>query len=189
MLVTKKLSTQSTQKGFTLVELMVVVAILGVLTALAFPAYREMVQNSMIRGAAESIQSGLQQARIEAIRRNARVQFVIPVATNSAWTIECVTVAADCPALITERKNSEGSSSTVTVTRTPAAATTVVFDGLGAVLASPPALTAPFTRLVIDNPNLAAADSRELRLDLQSGGNVRICDPNLSSTGTDPRRC
>jgi len=189
MLIVDKITARPTQEGFTLVELMVAVSILGVLVALALPAYRDMVQNSMIRGAAESIQTGLQQARIEAIRRNARVQFVMPIATNSAWTIGCVTVAADCPALITERKNSEGSSSAVTVTRTPAAATTVVFDGLGAVLASPPALTVPFTRLVVDNPNLAAADSRELRIDLQSGGNVRICDPNLPSTGTDPRRC
>jgi type IV fimbrial biogenesis protein FimT len=189
MLVSEKLTAQSIQKGFTLVELMIAVSILGVLVALALPAYRDMIQNSMIRGTAESIQSGLQQARIEAIRRNARVQFVMPTATNSAWTIGCVTATADCPALITERKNSEGSSSAVTVTRTPAAATTVVFDGLGSVLASPPALTAPFTQLVVDNPNLAAADSRELRINLQSGGNVRICDPNLSSTGTDPRRC
>lgn len=189
MLVAKKTEAQSIQKGFTLVELMIAVSILSVLLLMALPTYREMVQNNMIRGAAESIQNGLQQARIEAIRRNARVQFVMPIATNSAWTIGCVTVAADCPALITERKNSEGSSSAVTVTRTPAAATTVVFDGLGAVLASPPALTVPFTRLVVDNPNLAAADSRELRIDLQPGGNVRICDPNLPSTGTDPRRC
>ena len=189
MLVAKKTEAQSIQKGFTLVELMIAVSILSVLLLMALPTYQEMVQNSLIRGAAESIQVGLQQARIEAIRRNARVQFVMPVATNSAWTIGCVTVAADCPAIITERKNSEGSSSAVTVTRTPVAATTVVFDGLGAVLASPPALTTPFTRLVVDNPNLAAADSRELRIDLQSGGNVRICDPNLSSTGTDPRRC
>lgn len=189
MLVAEKLTAQSIQKGFTLVELMIAVSILGILVALALPGYRDMIQNSMIRAAAESIQTGLQQARIEAIRRNARVQFVMPTATNSAWTIGCVTVAADCPALITERKNSEGSSAAVTVARTPAAATTVVFDGLGSVLASPPALTAPFTQLVVDNPNLAAADSRELRINLQSGGNVRICDPNLSSTGTDPRRC
>lgn len=173
----------TTQAGFTLVELMISIALLGIVLMLAMPAYREFVQNNYIRVAAESIQSGLQLARAEAVTRNTQVQFVLGV--NSAWSIGCVAASANCPAVIQSRSVGEGSSSSVVVAPTPADATAVVFDNLGATVPAADALTQ--VDVDIDPSVLSAEDSRELRVTIGLGGNARMCDPNLDAS--DARAC
>src|SRR4249920_86817 len=61
--------------GFTLVELLMVLAVVGIMTAIALPAMRMHLANADIRGVAEEMRSGLELARTEAIRRNTSVQF------------------------------------------------------------------------------------------------------------------
>lgn len=48
---------QKTQTGFTLIELMIVVAIVAILAAIAYPAYRDQVQKSHRADCASSILS------------------------------------------------------------------------------------------------------------------------------------
>ncbi len=64
-----------TWRGFSLVELIIGVAILGVLLAIAMPAFSNWLRNAKVRTAAESVQNGLQLARAEAVRRNTTVGF------------------------------------------------------------------------------------------------------------------
>lgn len=167
----------SRHTGFSLVELLVGVAILGILAAVAMPSFQDWIKNTQIRNAAESIQNGLQRARSEAVLRNSDVAFVL--GTNSSWTVSVVAPAA----VIDSRASTEGSSN-VTVTVTPVGATTVTFNNFGIVRAANADASLPFTQV-----NLAATGgSQNLRVTIGIGGNVRLCDPNLA-TGSSPRAC
>lgn len=64
---------QACNGGFTLIELMVTVAIFAIIAAIAAPAMQAMVTAGRLSGASEELVTALQLARSEAIRRNAPV--------------------------------------------------------------------------------------------------------------------
>jgi type IV fimbrial biogenesis protein FimT len=183
------------QRGFTLIELMIGIAILSMLLLFGLPGLGGWIQSSQIRNASESIQGGLQLARAEAVRRNTNVQFVMPSLVGggvaSDWTVTCVTPSTDCPGAgmakteIQQRAAAEGSPNA----QVAAGQATIVFNGMGRVTPTP---TADIV-LNVTNPTggTCAASSgtmRCLRISVSAGGQVRMCDPALSLS-TNPRGC
>ncbi|WP_146910609.1 GspH/FimT family pseudopilin [Arenimonas daejeonensis] len=68
--------------GFTLVELMITIAVLAVVLAVAVPSFQGVINRNRLVSAANEAVGVLQIARMEAIRRNARVE--ICPSTNGA---------------------------------------------------------------------------------------------------------
>ena len=59
--------------GFTLLELMITVAIIAILLAIGIPSFQSAIASSQLTNQTNRIVGALQQARIEAIKRNAHV--------------------------------------------------------------------------------------------------------------------
>jgi type IV fimbrial biogenesis protein FimT len=90
--------------GFSLVELIIGMAIIAMLMALALPQYTTFISNSRLRATAEGITNGLNLARAEAVKRNGRVELAftddepIEPLVNSI-TLATITTASGIPAL------------------------------------------------------------------------------------------
>ncbi len=188
------------QRGITIVEVLVAIAIVGLLMALAAPSATNWIQNNQLRSAADSIMNGIQIARIEALKRNTRVSFQLTDPASTAWQVCIYDVAADaCTAdpVIQSKSASEGTPNArvgvepiFTDTDNVLAAgdgmpASVTFDSFGRVA---PAAPVNIARVDVRNPTLSSADERRLEIIVSVGGQVTMCDPKLAKA-TNPQGC
>ena len=78
----------STNKGFTVIELMISIAVLAIITSLALPSYRAIIEKRQVTSGAEQLTAFLSAAQMEAVKRNQ------PVA------IACTKGSGRCEALL-----------------------------------------------------------------------------------------
>jgi type IV fimbrial biogenesis protein FimT len=83
------------QRGFTLIELMVVVALAAILLSLAAPSFISTLARKRMEGVAEVFGTDLQYARSEAVARNVEVRLAT-VAANGCYVVYASPTAATC---------------------------------------------------------------------------------------------
>lgn len=64
---------QKKSKGFTLIELTIVIGIISILSMIVTPLISKTIPNYRLKGTAKDIFSNMQKAKLEAIRQNANV--------------------------------------------------------------------------------------------------------------------
>jgi len=80
--------------GFTLLETMIVVAIIGIVAAIAVPSFQSMLEINRLKQAVESFQSDMQFARTEAIKQSTSIIASRTTGNAGAW---CYGLARDIP--------------------------------------------------------------------------------------------
>lgn len=197
------------QRGFTLVELIVSIAVLGFLLMAALPSIGTWLDNTRIRNTAEALQQGLQTARNEAIKGNREVSFFLVSLTSphtmddscalssasGSWVVSTSSPASECggneqsspPILASRTAGDAGGRVNVTaVSGDDSAATTVTFNGFGRAIDV--GSGSGIARIDVTGPN-DDTTYRPLRLLVTPAGSVRMCDPSESITDGDPRKC
>jgi type IV fimbrial biogenesis protein FimT len=179
--------------GFTLIELMIGIAIAALLLALATPAYQDFMTNTQIRNVAESIANGLRTAQAHAIKRNTNIEFILePNAASANWGWD-VLDPATATTLQQYRFVAGGRHATVAVALPSAAERMVTFNGIGRILVVNPDATQPMDEIRVTSA--AVVNARPLRVltgfnstgDPTRASGIRVCNP-LVPVG-DPQLC
>lgn len=196
-----------TQRGFSMIEIVVTIAIMGILMAAAMPSVGDWIRNSRVRNTAESIQNGLQAARMEAVRLNRPVTFSLvsnltsscaPSSSNGSWVVSQEAPTNHChdepsttvtPMVVAKGSVADGGGATVSATNAAGtAATSITFNGFGQI-ANASTATA-IRRIAVTS---ADGTSYVRRVEVSLGGIGRLCDPlidtSIPANSGDTRAC
>jgi type IV fimbrial biogenesis protein FimT len=191
-------------QGFSVIELAITLAVLGLLDVVGLPDMATWLQNTQVRTAAESVHSGLQLARAEAVRRNTKVRFRLTSTSGAGLSDWSVHASDDGGATFTlpvqTRSSAQGSTNarvgvsdvattpayTVAIASGTNLPASVVFTPVGRAEAEPGVQR--ITRVDVTSAALAAAQTRRLVLVVTLGGQVRMCDP-LHALSSNPTGC
>lgn len=170
------------QKGVTLIEAMVVIAVLGILLSVGVPAMNTFVEKNRLKDAAETITNDLHYARSESIKRNKDifVSFTTDGTTNWCYGLR-ETSACDCTVTI-----GDANACVLNVAGTPVLKTTAssefsaikltqtTFTGSNASF-NPIRGTANAGSVIVKS-----VSGKELRVTMSTLGRVRVCSPSGS---------
>ena len=175
-------------RGFSLVELMVALAIFALLVTLAAPMYGEFLANTQIRNAAENTLLGVRQAQAEAVKRNGQVELVL---APTGWQVRWFDPAGVDPDVDVSSHEFVTGSPRAAVAPVPADATRVTFNGLGRVAQNRDG-SPQLTRVNVTTTMIATPKNMSVIVSALGGSTtgMKMCiDDPVKFPPTDPQGC
>lgn len=120
-------NTMRAATGFTLVELMVTLAVAAILVAVALPSFQRMTANNNITNTYYDLMAALRNARSEAVSRGSPIRVKATTSTN--WSDGWSVLTSDD----TELRTYAARDSKYKVTTTPSGVTEVTFNSRGSL--------------------------------------------------------
>jgi len=112
---------QMTSSGFTLIELMVTIAVLAIIVSIAAPSISTQLANQRVKSTAATLANALKEAKVESIIRRQNVEIIY----NANVTPKTLTLRANSNTISSYNMNSK---SNITQKITPANVTKIVFQ-------------------------------------------------------------
>lgn len=182
------------KNGFTLIELIVVVAILGVIMAIGIPGMIQYIRNAKVQALAVELKESIEQAKIEAIKRNSNSTITIygssgnNTGKNTIITVDNTEVGSrtvkQAEKVLKIYKSVINGQQISNTLQTNQESTSITFSSNGRI-------TGTATNILITGEQGSDGCGPEnvcFRLELTTGGNIRMCNPNLNKA-ENPQGC
>jgi len=85
-------------KGFTLIELLVAIGVLAIITSLALPSYRTIIEKRQVTSGAEQLAAFMSAAQMDAVKHSQNLTVTYDRTDSDTWCIGTTlgTTACDC---------------------------------------------------------------------------------------------
>lgn len=180
----------SAQRGFTLVELMLAVAIIGILSAVTLPSFQNFLSGQKLNVASNNVYTAMQLAKATAIQQNASMTVLFNKGTGQ-WCIFNRQITPDSTTCNMGSNNLENGvikkyieplNPDISIASVPTDAAQITYDSFGRVVANPDS-SATLTSLEY---TLNRDASRAATVQL-TNGLIRLCDPKKPAG--NPQAC
>lgn len=199
--------------GFTLIELMVTLTILGIVTALATPSMQTFFDSKRLIGATEEVYQHIQQARLEAIKRSVPVYVNFSANGTTTWSYgisqrsNCNLAETDptadftnnglwdsCALVVDDGDNNVHDDGVTTTDTADLVLNRFASTDHPTVIMNAPAIVGAGTQFFFDplrgierngggSVTLVSEAGRQLRIAVGALGQLRLCTPNDSVPG------
>lgn len=160
-------------RGFTLIEMLVVVALFAALLAIGVPAFMGMLANNRIAEATNRLTASLHYARGEALRRNRCVRVAAASGGwTEGWSVEADQSTTCAGTSYTTLRVEESLGGALTLTES-SGATSLIYSSDG-TLASPPA------GIALDLCDAARNGETGRRVSINASGRPAVSDITCS---------